>query len=314
MKWLSVFRYVVQSGTVQGAAEATGQSISAVSNQLKALEAHLGVPLMDHSRRPMVPTAQGLAYLRTVEEVLGLLDSAQAEMNAASPNHLMRLRFAMIDDFETDIGPEITRMLAAKLPDCQFIHLTRVSHEILDLLRTRDLDMGMATQPQTPLPNAVEFPVLRDPFVLAVPAGMSLPPEAFLDGSAGVPFLRYNRAHILGSIIEAQLVRLRLDLETSFEFDSTSSILALIAQGDGWAITTPSNYARTRRFQSDVRLIPFPRKGFARRISIFVADPQAEEVARSVASAVRSLLVRHRIAPTVEAYPWLQDSYRLIDG
>jgi len=313
LKWLDVFRIAAQSGSVQVTAARCGLSISTVSQHLRSLEAALGTSLLDHSRRPMVLTPQGTIYLRYVEEALGLLDTARAEIVAASPHGLRSLRFAMIEDFESDIGPEITRLLSGALPGCQFSHYTRHSQEILDLLRNRALDLGIATQPQTALPQVTEMPLLRDPYVLALPASASFTGEAALTGAAPVPLLRYSRSQIMGAQIEAQLTRLRLKLENAFELDSTSSIMALVAQGDGWAITTPSNYARARRFHGQVTLAPFPRKEFARTISIFVGDAQAEAVAKLLASSLRSLLATHAIRPVVEAYPWLQDRFRLIE-
>lgn len=312
LKWLYTFRRVAQSGSVQRAAEQTGQSISTVSHHLKCLEEHLDVDLVDHARRPMVLTAHGVQYLRYVEEALGLLDKAEAEVGALASATLRDLRFAMIEDFESDIGPDITRMLAAALPGCRFTHYTRASHDILGLLRDRALDLGVATQPQSPLSEVEEHPVLRDPFVLAVPSGVTLSGEDFVTGHSGLPFLRYSQGQIMGQLIEAQLTRLRLKLENAFELDSTSSMMALIAQGQGWAITTPTNYARSKRFQNRVALLPFPRKEFARTISVFVADPKSQDVARSVETALRSLLATHTIGPVLCAYPWLADSFRIL--
>jgi len=312
LKWLDVFRIAAQSGSVQVTAERCGLSISTVSHHLRSLEAALGVSLLDHSRRPMMLTPQGTIYLRYVDEALGLLDTARAEVMAAAPHGLRSLRFAMIEDFESDIGPEITRLLSGALPGCRLSHYTRHSQEILDLLRKRDLDLGIATQPQTALPQVTDLPLLRDPFVLALPARAVFTGEEALAGDAPVPLLRYSRSQIMGAQIEAQLTRLRLHLENAFELDSTSSIMALVAQGDGWAITTPSNYARARRFHGQVTLAPFPRKEFARTISIFVGDPKADAVAKLLASSLRSLLATHAIRPVVEAYPWLQNRFRLI--
>ena len=88
--------------------------------------------------------------------------------------------------------------------------------------------------------------------------------------------------------------------------------MALIAQGHGWTITTPTNYARGKRFQNRVTLLPFPEKEFSRTISVFLAEPKAEGVARSVSTALRSLLSSYTIGPTVDAYPWLADRFRLL--
>jgi len=260
----------------------------------------------------MVLTAQGVIYLRYAEGALGLLDKAEVEMSGLASSSLRTLRFAMIEDFESDIGPEVTRMLASSLPGCQFTHYTRSSHEILALLRNRVFDLGVATQPSSPLADVEEHAVLRDPFVLAVPSDRDEMAEDYVTGQSPLPFLRYSRDQIMGQLIEAQLMRLRLKLENAFELDSTSSIMALIAQGQGWAVTTPTNYARSKRFQSRVTLVPFPRKEFSRTISVFVADPKAQEVARSVVTAMRSLVATHTIAPVVGTYPWLVDRFRVL--
>ncbi len=312
LKWLEVFRTVAQSGSLQTTAQRLGLSISTVSHHIQQLENHVGVALLDHGRRPMVLTMQGTMFLRYTEEAMSLLDKAQAELTLSSPMNLRQLRFAMIEDFENDIGPEITRMLAAALPRCRFTHYTRVSHDILDLLRNRDLDLGVAMQPQYALQQVTEYPLLRDPFVLAVPTGADASAEDYVSGRSGLPLLRYNRNQIMGSMVEAQLTRLRFKLDHTFELDSTSSIMALIAQGNGWAITTPSNYMRARRFQAQITLLPFPRRDFARTISIFVAQSQAHNVARLVSSAMRNLLATHAITPATEAYPWLRERFQLI--
>lgn len=312
LKWLDTFRRVAQSGSVQRVANQTGQSISTVSHQLKSLEDHLGVALIDHGRRPMVLTAQGILYLRHVEEALDLLDRAQTEVTGLASTTLRALSFAMIEDFESDIGPEVTRMLASALPGCRLTHFTRNSHDIHALLRNRALDIGVATQPPSPLQTVEEVPLLRDPFVLAVPSGTHWSGEDFVTGQTGLPFLRYNHGTIMGQQIEAQLTRLRLKPEMAFELDSTASVMGLIAQGHGWAVTTPTNYARSRRFQNRVTLLPFPRKEFARTISVFVAEPRALEIARSVQTALRSLLATHTLGPTIDTYPWLADRFRLL--
>jgi DNA-binding transcriptional LysR family regulator len=312
LKWLDTFRRVAQSGSIQRVASQTGQSISTVSHQVKSLEDHLGVTLIDHGRRPMVLTAQGILYLRYAEEALDLLDKAQGEVTGMSATTLRALRFAMIEDFESDIGPEVTRMLASTLPGCRFTHYTRNSHEIHALLRNQALDLGVATQPLSPVQTVEEHVLLRDPFVLAVPSAALWSGEDYVTGQTGLPFLRYNHTQIMGQLIEAQLTRLRLKLETAFELDSTSSIMALIAQGHGWAVTTPTNFARSKRFQNRVTLLPFPRKEFARTISVFVAEPKAQDIARSVLTALRSLLASHTIGPTIDTYPWLADGFRLL--
>lgn len=312
LKWIETFGAFARCGSIQETAEALGISDSTASHHLHCLQGHVGVDLINHKGRPMTLTAAGTAYLRHVEDVLRLLEVGQKEARADSPAQLRQLRLGMIEDFEGDVGPEVTRLLASALPECQFTHMTRASRDILELLQNRELDIGVAMQPAAPVPRVDEYALLRDPFVIAIPTGSAFSGEDLITGAAALPLLRYGRNQIMGALIEAQLSRLRISLKNTFELDSTSSIMALVAQGNGWAITTPSNYARSKRFQDQVRLLPFPRRGFARTISVFVATPEANVVVPSLLTSLRDLLRLHTIAPLVERYSWLEDGFRLI--
>ena len=126
----------------------------------------------------------------------------------------------MIEDFDSEIAPELARALSRSMPGCRFRHLTRPSHDILELLRAGKIEIGIAAQPQYDASDLVEFPLLRDPFVLAVPADHDVTAEACLEGSTSLPLLRYSTDQIIGRQIEAQLRRLRLSPPNRFEFES----------------------------------------------------------------------------------------------
>lgn len=312
LSWLAAFRNVADSGSVRRTAEKMGLSVSTVSHQISCLEAHLRAPLLDHSRRPMALTAQGRLYLRYAEDILALVEQGQTAVLANTPDSLQELRLALIDDFENDIGPELTRLVTAAFPACRLTSYTRASHEILDLLQDRAVDIGVATQPEHPIAKLEETPFLRDPFVLAVPTGSDDAAEAFVTRQTDLPFLSYNRNQIMGRMIEAQLTRLKLPSDPTCTFDSTPSILALIAEGHGWAITTPTNYARSKRFKPQIKLLPFPRKSFARTLSLFVAEPQAQSAGDRLAADLRTLLSTRVVGPTVQEFPWLESRFCIL--
>lgn len=312
LKWLYAFRRVAETGSVHAAASALGLSASTVSHHISSLEAHLRNPLFDHRRRPMTLTPQGAMFLRDVEGALALLEQAEQSIKMPTSQGLRQLRFAMIEDFESEIGPEITRFLAASLPDCQLSHFTRVSHDIFELLQAEKLDIGIATKPPFLVSDLEERPLLRDPFVLAVPTGRDIDPDVLMAGKSGLPFLRYAQDQLIGSMVSAQLRRLRIQLDDDFHLESTSSMMGLIAQSGGWAITTPSNYMRAQRFHRQVQLLPFPEKAFARKVCIFARAGHVSDIAQTVATAMRKLLSLHAVAPVTKEYPWLRDSYRVL--
>lgn len=312
LKGLELFRLAARHGAMTAVARDAGLSVSTVSHHLRSLEAALGLTLLDHDRRPMALTPEGAVFLPHVEAALDRLALGQAELFADRIAQIRSLRLALIEDFDSEIAPELARSLAGTLPQCHFTHLTRPSHEILDLLARGQIDIGICTQPLFQIDGPEAAPLLRDPFVLAVPADAANSAEAYLDGATRLPFLRYASGQIIGAHIEAHLRRLRHKLDHRFSFESNQSLFALIADGGGWAITTPMNYARAERFHARVRLLPFPGRAFARTIAIYTTPACNAEVAALIATTLRALIGARAIAPTVAALPWLDDGFRLL--
>ncbi len=309
LKWLEVFQQTARSGSVQSAAVETGLSVSTVSHHLQRLEKQLGVSLMDHSQRPMVLTPAGGVFLRHIDEALRLIRKAEIEVASGSMFEARSLRLGLLEDFDSDIAPELTRFLAAGMKNCEFKILTRPSHEILHMVRNRGIDIGLATKPLDDVSDLVEYPILRDPFLLAVPAGHSLLAEEYLAGTSSVPFLRYSQNQIMGRQIETQLKRLRISLPNRFEIESNQSIMEMVAEGVGWTITTPTSYFRAKRFHKQIALHRFPGKSFARYLSVFTTDEYAQNIAKMIASTLSRLIRLRLVEPTLELNPWLADTF-----
>ena len=312
LKWLEVFLLTARSGAVQDAATEAGLSISTVSHHLRSLEGSLGVSLFDHSRRPLRLTSDGAVFHRHVDEALRILRKAETELKAGTLSETREMSLGLIEDFDTEVGPELARSLAAGMPNCHFRHLTRPSHEILTLLRNQEIDIGIATRPQFDPEDLIEAPLLREPFVLAVPAGDDTPPEDYLAGRSPLPLLRFSSNQLMAIQIEQQLRRLRISLPARFEFESNQTLMNMVAEGDGWAITTPLNYIRARRFQRQIKLVSFPGKGFSRYISVFTTEAVSDPAVASVTGTMRRLIDERAIRPTVERMPWLTDLFRLL--
>ncbi|WP_298917651.1 LysR family transcriptional regulator [uncultured Roseobacter sp.] len=313
IKSLEIFRETARAGHIQTVAKDSGLSIGTVSHHLKRLEETLGVRLLDHGRRPMVLTAEGVAFLGYVDEALALLRKAESEALSGRLSDVRSLRLALIEDFDSQIAPELAALLAKVMPACAFSHLTRPSHEILSLLHSRSVDIGIATVPLAEPEGLVARPLLRDPFVLALPADVALDARACLSGQNTLPFLRYSDEQIIGAQISAHLRRLRIDLPKRFQFESNQSLMGMIADGMGWAITTPTNYIRAARFRDRIDLVPFPGKAFARHIALFSQSDFAQETCALIGDSMRQLIGQHMVDPAVENLPWLAGKFALLD-
>lgn len=312
LKWLEIFQLAARSGSVQAVAAETGLSVSTVSHHLQKLEERLGVSLLDHNRRPMVLTSAGNVFLRHVDEALSLIRKAEIEAVSGNMIEARSLRLGMLDDLDSEVAPELARTLAAGMQNCEFTHYTRPSHDILRLLRNRQIDVGVAARPMDDVTDLVEYPLLRDPYVLITPATHGLTPEDYLAGKSAVPFIRYSRTQIIGRQIEAQLRRLRISLPNRFEMESNQSVIGMVADGSGWAITTPLSYLRARRFHAQTDLHRFPGRSFARYVSLFTTDEYAQNVAQLINSTLRRLMQLRMIEPAMEQNGWLEDSFFLV--
>lgn len=312
LKWLEVFHLVACHGSVQAAAREAGLSISTVSHHLRSLEAQLGVTLLNHARRPMILTPVGAVFFKNVDEALKLIRMAQTEVTLGNMTEARHLKFGLIEDFDSDIGPELAVLLANGMPKCDFAHYMRSSSEILDMLQGHSLDIGIASSPNNNTDQLKEFPMLRDPFVLAVPANSTIRPESFLAGSAELTMLHYAKDQQIRKQIAAQLRRLNIEIPVRFEIESNQTMMAMIAAGAGWAVTTPACYFRARRFHKQVQLHAFPAKGFARHLSLFAREECADEIVGTINAAMRNLIEMRLINPATEAMPWLRDELCLL--
>ncbi|WP_298837913.1 LysR family transcriptional regulator [uncultured Roseobacter sp.] len=305
LKSLELFRETARCGQIRTVAREAGLSVSTVSHHLSQLEEALGVALLDHARRPMALTAEGAAFLEYVDDALDILRKAESAALTGRLSDVRNLRLALIEDFDSSVAPDLARLLARDMTSCRFVHLTRPSHDILALLHSRKIDIGIATRPQSPPDGMTEWPVLRDPYVLAMPAGASAAPADMLSSQSDLPFLRYSDDQLIGKQISAHLRRQRIDLPHRFQFESNQSLMGMIADGTGWAITTPTNYLRARRFRDRVKIAPLPGREFARYISVFARadfDPMTTQIVRN---HMRSLISDSVVTPAVDKMPWL---------
>ena len=172
LRGLEVFEALASTGSVALAAERTGLSQPAVSQQLRNLETALGTDLVDHGRRPMRMTPAGRSFLARTEAVLNELRQAQSELTVMDLSHLSTLSIGLIDDFDNDLTPRLATVLADSLTRTRFKLITDSSHEISEALAARALHIAVAASTGNDREGIAEYPLVQDPFVLVVPRGI----------------------------------------------------------------------------------------------------------------------------------------------
>jgi len=94
---MAVFKRVVDLGSFAGAARHLGMSPEMAGNHIKALEAHLGVRLLNRTTRRMHVTEAGAAYHARCVQILAEIEEAETEAGArqAAPSGILRIAAPM---------------------------------------------------------------------------------------------------------------------------------------------------------------------------------------------------------------------------
>ena len=307
---VEIFIAAVEEGSVAAAAKRLSTSPSSISQHLSNLEEDLGTTLIDRTARPLSLTPSGVLFRRRAVNILTEASRARAELAVFDHTSLTRLSLAVIDDFEPNITPALTASLAENMPDCHIILQTGASHDNLAALEARAVDMCIAAEPAAPADWLEIYPLLNEPFVLLAPKGVVDQSQPVLPQLVAKPFIRFPKDQVVGRMIEASLATQRLSLPRKFEIDSYQSIMAMVAQGSGWAIAPPMCFLRAQRFQKQVDMLPLPFSNLSRRISLFARKDTLDRLPGDIALRLTSLIDDMLVSPTIERHPWLADGFK----
>ncbi|MGW5656427.1 LysR family transcriptional regulator [Streptomyces humi] len=141
---LRVLRAVAATGSFSAAGRELGCTQPAVSQQMKALEASVGTPLLVRNGREMRLTQAGEALVRHASGILAGLTAAEEEVAAIAGLRAGRVRLVSFPSGSSTLVPTALAALRAAHPG------TRVSLEeaeppaSVDLLRSGDCDIALA--------------------------------------------------------------------------------------------------------------------------------------------------------------------------
>lgn len=314
LRGLEVFDALAGSGSVAQAAELTGLSQPAVSQQIRNLETALGTALVDHGKRPMQLTPAGRSFLGRTQAVLSELRLAQSELTVMDLSHISTMSIGIIDDFDNELTPRLVSTLAESLSKCRFKMITASSNAIAEMMRDRRLHLGITATSGEAIDYATEYPLARDPFILVAPSKIAPQGADVADVMQRLPFVRYEREQLISRQIDAHLARLKLTFPERFEIGSHLALMACVSRGIGWTITTPLGFMRAVRFHDQISAHPLPFAHFSRQISLLASPDFAEKVPSDLAASFRTMLQDKIITPTLRSQPFLEGEFKLLNG
>jgi DNA-binding transcriptional LysR family regulator len=299
---LDVMRTFV-TGTALGsyarAADRLGRSTSAVSAQLRKLEAQAGTSLFRKSGRGLELTEAGETLLAYARRLLDLNDEASAAVRGV---HLQgAVRLGLQEDLGESLLPATLGRFARAHPRVQVEVSVANSAGLRDRLAAGLLDLALMWDVDTaPVGGAASGSVLAQvPLQWVGPAQAALEQFAWWRGGAPVhqggvaeplPLVMLEGPCLVRDIVTAALDRAGMPWRRSFSSSSLSALWAAVSAGLGLAVRTSLGlpfHVRGLDLATAAHLPPLPSMPLTLHCAQMRPEAQVAELATLLRDAVR---------------------------
>jgi molybdate transport repressor ModE-like protein len=141
---LRVLRAVATSGSFSAAARELGCTQPAVSQQMKALEASVGTPLLIRSGREMRLTQAGEALVRHAAGIIAGLTAAEEEVAAIAGLRAGRVRLVSFPSGNSTLVPTALAAMRAAHPGIRVSLVEAEPPRSVEMLRAGDCEIALA--------------------------------------------------------------------------------------------------------------------------------------------------------------------------
>jgi DNA-binding transcriptional LysR family regulator len=174
LRQLRSFVAVAEELHFRRAAERLHLAQPSVSQQIRTLEAELGVQLFDRNRRGATLTRAGSALLDEARDLLTRADRAAAIARATGTGERGRLRMSLTRSLTGGVAGAIVTAYRARYPDVELALSLGTTMLHVEQLHAGEIDVGFV---RPPLEDEPEFEVQRlgrEPMVCVLPTGHRL--------------------------------------------------------------------------------------------------------------------------------------------
>ena len=301
---LRVFSAVSDADSLTQAAERLGITQSAVSQTIKQLELQTETQLVLTRSRPIKLTPSGQVLKGYADNLINDTKRMLVDVREASAAGNLPLKIGMIDSFCDVAGLQF--MQQVKPFTSKLALRTGLVSPLTQALLSRDLDLLITSDPIDQHPELQRLPLLRDPIVMIVPnhfaKGGDVTPTWLAEN---VPFVHYNRQSRLGSLTDLIARRLNIELNASYELDSTQTMLRFVQSGQGWALTSGLCLVRYPELLEGTQVLSLTKGASARYLSLVYRKNELGDWPAKIADICRSIYADDIVIQMAEIAPWL---------
>src|SRR5438445_2344037 len=246
---LSLFRHVVEAGSITHGAERAHLALAAASTRIRNMEQALGAALLVRSRQGVTPTQAGRTLLGHARAILRQADRLREDLGAYGGGLAGQIRVLSNTNALTEFLPEALSSFLAAHPHVSVDLEERLSDEIVGLIAEGVGDLGIVAGTVDASALAT-YPFRRDRFVLAVARDHPLARRAKISFAQVLDhdFVGLDRASALQRFLADKAVRIGRPLRLRVQLRSFDAVCRLVECNVGIGIvpeTTARRVART---------------------------------------------------------------------
>jgi DNA-binding transcriptional LysR family regulator len=245
---LRVFREVAECGSFSAAAEALSYTQSAVSQQIAALEAEVGMPLLERLPRGVRLTQGGRGLGGHTEGIFARLQAAETELQELRGLRGGQLRMASFPTAGATLMPVAIAEFRRRHPQVQLSLSEGEPEEIAPRLHAGELDLALLFEfPAVGDPlgesltrgaNLTRVQLLEDPLYLALPRRHRLARRAqlLLEDLHAEAWVQTSRESPCAQHVVRCCHAAGFAANVAFESDDYQTVQGLVASGVGVAL------------------------------------------------------------------------------
>ncbi|MDE1571153.1 LysR family transcriptional regulator [Aquabacter sp. P-9] len=287
---LRYFMRVVELRSVTKAAAALCVAQSAVTRQIRLLEAELGVDLFYRHSRGTDPTDAGRRLFEGAEAVFHVLTHTKADVIATSADVSGRLRVGFPPSLGDLIGLDTVIAFRAAHGNVAVSLVEGYSQDLSEKLLQDDLDLALITGlDQNPMIAKIHICdellwLVQAPEAAGQVRGRK---EVAVRDLAGIPLVQPGQSNTTRRLLDATAASHGIRLDVVIEVESIDVMKKLVARGVG---STVSPYSGVHREIAGCELLGAPVEGLA--ISRHLAH-RADRAPSRALLLFRQLLLEH---------------------
>lgn len=299
---LMMFIALVESKSFKVAAQKCSVTPSSVSQAIKVLEDIYQTQLIDRTSRPISITVAGRNFYTSALQSIRAIKALEKSVLNGS-DYYPSLRLGVSESVSATVLPWLLPILKNKVRTITVD--TAMTHILSEGFLRDQFDIFIGPIAFLDAENIYRRSVIKESFLVMCPPDTTpLTSKKELHGlTKSLPYLSYNSGSWDQQLTMRLLRTLSISPSEELKVESSSTLLSLIAQGEGWTLMPPSNLLLGSLFAKKIKIYALNDLELVRHQYVLTQSesfqPLVDQIATDYVQIVKNKIypILHRINP-----------------